>query len=192
MEMRRRPTIKGIFVNSHVHALRKARGDEAVLELQGKFGKPVSFGVMEDVLVCDEVLLLEYIVEIMSHRRYTDRERSLEAGRLHFNNFTTTPLWKVLISTFGNDFKRIALHGAKVTEQVFRGLSIKIEDIGPTHVKITMGNNDYPLEHFQGFYEAWLASTGTKAAVEGNELHGPQGDGPAQAGATFEYIIRWV
>jgi uncharacterized protein (TIGR02265 family) len=177
-----RPTIKGIFVKSHLRALRRARGESAIVELGARYGKSIDFSDMEDVPVAEEVRLLEHIADIRSVQKLSAAEREVEAGRLHFSDFTTTPLWKVIEPLFKRNQKKLLMQTGSIAARVFKGIIFMPEDLGSCTVKITLKNNDYPLEHFQGFFEAWIAAAGLRGSVEAVDMHNN----------AYEYIVTWV
>ena len=84
------PTIRGVFVRSHINALVKKRGPHALEELEERYGKPIHFSDRDEVPVREEIAILEHIVDIISDKSLSPTERSLEAGKLHFKNFTST------------------------------------------------------------------------------------------------------
>jgi uncharacterized protein (TIGR02265 family) len=174
------PKIKGIFVNSHVAAVRKAKGDEGVKRLEVCFGKPIHFGNNQDIPVSDEVHLLECALDIMRDTPVPENERSYEAGKLHFQNFTTTPWAKLLFSMF-KDFKYILLHSKSVTERVFNGVIFNSFDLGPKSLKIILDNNNYPIDHFRGLLSAWMEYYKLKGKVLAMET-------PEKA---YEYVLEW-
>ncbi len=176
-----RPTIKGIFVKSHIGALEKAHGKQALVDLGRRFGRSIDFRNNENVPVADEVKILEHIVEILAATQLPPSERALEAGRLHFRDFTTTPLWRILGPIFGKDLKVLFMHSRHIAGHVFQGVIFTAEDLGPTNVKITMTNNDYPVEHFAGFFEEWIKAAGFSPHVDAKAL--PRG--------IYEYTISW-
>lgn len=179
--MPKTPTIKGVFVKSHLKALEKEYGISALEKLQQNFNRPIDFSDGEDVPVRTEVQLLETIVDTISKKKLTAKEREIEAGKLHFRNFATTPLWSVINSVFGQNFKLLLMQSPVIGGRVFNGVRFSSEDIGNRSVKIVMENNDYPLEHFLGFFEAWLAAAGLNGYVEGY----------ARSEHIYEYVISW-
>jgi uncharacterized protein (TIGR02265 family) len=176
-----RPTIKGIFVKSHIRALERERGSDGVIELQKRFGKPINYSNSDDVPVADEVLILEHIVDITSPVQLAREERELEAGRLHFRNFSTTPLWTLTEQIFGTKLKFLLMQSSKIAGYVFQDVHFASEDLGERSVRITMFNNDYPIEHFQGFFEQWLQSAGHKGKIAAT----------AHTRGRYEYTISW-
>lgn len=181
MEQPPRPTIKGIFVKSHVRALEREWGAAGVRELERRFGKPLVFVNTDDVPVSDEVSLLEHIVDMFTHDELSRGAREYEAGRLHFRNFVATPLWSVIETIFGLELKSLLMRSAKIAGYVFQDVEFVSEDLGERSVRITMYNNDYPLEHFQGFFDEMLVSfekRGSTAALQKGAQH-------------FEYTISW-
>lgn len=155
-----RPTIKGIFVKSHLKAFERVRGREGLIELHKRFGRPLNYSNTDNVPVADEVALLEHIVELVSDRPLSREERCLEAGRLHFRDFRTTPLWNLLSPLFGLSPKFVFMQSHRIAGYVFNGVIFTPEDTGERSVRITLFNNDYPLEHFKGFFEEWLTVFG--------------------------------
>ncbi len=176
-----RPTIKGIFVKSHIRALERERGEEGVRELERRMGHPINYSNTQDVPISDEVKILEHTVEIIAGEPVAQRERELEAGRLHFRNFSTTPLWNLTLQIFGTNPKFLLMQSSKIAGYVFQDVEFTSEDLGDRAVKITMFNNDYPLEHFQGFFEEWLRAEDLKPHVEA----------AAQGRGRYEYVVRW-
>ena len=181
MEETPRPTIKGIFVKSHIRSLERERGHEGVEELHKRFGRPLNYSNTDDVPIRDEVAILGHIVDITSSRHLNAQERELEAGRLHFRNFATTPLWALTESLFGANQKKILMRSEYIAGYVFQDVTFLSEDAGPTSVKITMFNNDYPIEHFQGFFDEWLKTAGLSGTVQAKSL----GIG------RYEYTLWW-
>lgn len=175
------PTIRGVFVKSHLRALERKHGTEALEQLRGKYGALLDFGDDDDVPVRQEVQLLEAIVDITSPQKLPQKERELEAGRLHFRNFTTTPLWRVVTSVFGSNFKLLLMQSHVIAGRVFRGVDFESQSVGERCVRIVMRNNDYPIEHFHGFFEEWIAQAGLSGYVEAY----------ARAERVYEYVISW-
>ncbi len=156
MEAARRPTIKDMFVKSHIRALERDLGQAGITELERRFGRPILYGNGDDVPIADEVALLEHIVEMQSSEPLTHDEIELEAGRLHFRNFSATPLWKIIEPMFGWNHKRILMASTRISGYVFQDVQFSSEEMGESAVRIAMYNNDYPLAHFQGFLEEVL------------------------------------
>ena len=179
--MAEEPTIRGVFVKSHINALGKKRGEEGLKDLEKRYGASIDIGDTDNVPVREEVKILEYIVDILSPKPLAPVERAFEAGKLHFNNFTTTPLWTLVTSIFGKNIKLLLMQSANIAGRVFHGITFHSQDIGERSVRITMENNDYPLEHFQGFFDAWLTSSGVSGNVEAY----------ARSENIYEYLISW-
>ncbi len=176
-----RPTIKGLFVNSHIRALEAERGHAGLIELQRKVGHAVRYKTTDDVPVADEVRILEHIVEITTPMILSPEERELEAGRLHFRNFSTTVMWTLVNQIFGTNFKFLVMQSSRIASWVFRGIEFSSEDLGGNRIRISIYNNDYPLRHFHGFFEQWLAVAGVSGTVEATEH--PEG--------RYDYIVAW-
>lgn len=181
-QTRRVPTIKGIFVNSHIQMVRRTLGDSGVRALEQRMGVPLRFRSTEDVPVREEVRLIEHALDMTSGRTFTPEERSFEAGALHFRNFTTTPWAKVLFALFPRNFRFMMMHARTVAERVFNGVRIHSEDLGDNAVRVTMDNADYPIEHFRGLFQEWMSFFGIDGIVEARRTNAHQ----------FEYTMRWL
>jgi uncharacterized protein (TIGR02265 family) len=176
------PTIKGIFVNSHIEAVRRRLGSAGVDELERRFGAPLAFRAGQDVPVADEVRLIELALDLVHDVPLEANERAFEAGRLHFRNFTTTPYARVLFTLFPRNFHFMMLHAKTVAERVFKGVQFRVEDLGPHALLLTMENADYPLEHFQGLFQEWMDFFEVQGSVHAT-VH-PDG--------RFEYRMEWT
>ena len=159
------PTIKGIFVMSHVAALRHARGDAAIAELEKRLGRPMNYKNFEDVPLSEEIKIIECALDILTGDKVPASERHFEAGRLHFRNFVATPLGKMIFSVFPKDYKRHMLNAQNIAGHVFSGVIFKSEDLGGNKVRIMMERSDYPKEHFQGFFKEWMTYCGYEGMV---------------------------
>lgn len=176
-----KPTIKGIFVNSHIKAVRDLKGDAGVAELEKKYGKPIAFKNSEDVPVREEVKIIEAALDIVSEKPIPPEERTFEAGRLHFRNFTGTPFGKIIFALYKNSFKLIMLRTQYVAGHVFSGVKFTSYDLGEKQVKIVMENNDYPVDHFRGLFQQWMEFAGLTGKVEAHETASHQ----------YEYLMTW-
>jgi uncharacterized protein (TIGR02265 family) len=174
------PVIKGLFVNSHIKALEKAKGEAGKLALQKLYKKNLHFGNLEDVPVREEVALIEATLQIMQPTIAKSR-LAYEAGRLHFRNFTTTPYGKILFSSLPRDFKRMMMNSRYIAQHVFKGVKFASEDLGPKAVRVTMQNNDYPLEHFRGLFAEWMKFFKLTGTVDAKQ----------DAKKTYTYTMRW-
>lgn len=175
------PTIRGVFVNSHVDAVRRSKGEEGIRALEERYGKPVRFGNTERVPVREEIKIIEIAFQILSEIPATAEQLTFEAGRFHFRNFITTPLGKFVFSFFKDSFKSVMLRATAVAEQIFEGVEFSTQDLGPTSVKVTMKNNDYPLGHFKGLFHEWMHQSMGQGRVQASET--PDG--------AFEYVMTW-
>lgn len=182
MEPSPRPTIKGIFVKSHIRGLERERGAEALRELERRMGESLAYKNTDNVPISDEVRILEHIVDMLSTEPLSQKEREIEAGRLHFRNFSTTPLWTLVDTLLGSNPKFILLQSAKIAGYVFQDVEFTAEDLGERQVRITMFNNEYPIEHFAGFFEALLESFGFKPSVSAR----------MRTEARYEYDVSWM
>jgi hypothetical protein len=161
--MKKPPTIKGIFVMSHVKALARAKGEKAVSELVERCGRRVRFANGEDVPVRVEVQIIEHVLDMLAGKKIPRGKREYEAGKLHFNNFANTPLGEMVLLF---NFKTALMRAPWIAGRVFRGVVFSSESLGKNSVEITMGNNDYPLEHFQGFFKAWMLHAKLRGTVK--------------------------
>jgi uncharacterized protein (TIGR02265 family) len=175
------PTIKGIFVNSHVKAVEKALGDWGLEQLELKFGQPLNFGMTDNVPIRTEIKLLECAVQLLTSEPIPLDKLALESGRLHFKNFTSTPLGLMVFAIFRNKLKQSLMQANNVAQHVFQGTMFRSYDIGPKSVKVVMENNDYPAAHFQGFFLEWMKFAQLQGKVNVEII-----------GDTFEYTLEWL
>ncbi|MGH2575101.1 MAG: TIGR02265 family protein [Ignavibacteria bacterium] len=176
-----KPTIKGIFVNSHLKTLKNQKGEKGMRELERRYNKPLDFKNSDNLLVSEEVKIIELALEIMSEKPVPENERSFEAGRLHFRNFTTTPLARIIFSVFRKNYKLMMIQTKNIAGHVFQGVKFYTEDLGPNSVRVVMKNNDYPIEHFKGLFYEWMLFAGYEGTVEAKEI--PPG--------YYEYTMEW-
>ena len=176
-----KPTIKGIFVNSHVERIKKDKGDAGIQELQHRFGKPLNFNNTDNVPISEEVRLIECTLDILGISSSDSHQRAFEAGRLHFTNFSTTPLAKIIFSMFRTNFKLLMLNTKNIAGHVFEGVKFESHDLGEKSVKVRMENNDYPIEHFSGLFSEWMKFAGLEGTVEAKE---PEPN-------AYEYTMTW-
>ena len=174
------PTIKGIFVNSHIKIVRERKGDAGIKKLEELFGKPVKYSNYENVPVAEEVKLLECVLQVLSDTPIPPEQVAFEAGRLHFNDFVTTPLAKILFSAFHDP--EMLLRMEYIAEHVFMGITFTPQRLGPEKIIATMHGGIYPLDHFRGLFHAWVAYLGYDPVVEAVQL-GPE---------TYQYTISWT
>lgn len=175
------PSIRGIFVNSHINKVRQLKGEEGVKKLAERYGKRLEFTNTENVPVADEIKIIEAELDIISDTPVPSERRAYEAGRLHFKDFSETPLGRIIFSMFRKDFKTMMTKSQYIAEHVFRGLRFEPIDSGPKEAKIIMKNVNYPIEHFQGLFQEWMNFSGEKGTVEARET------GPRK----FEYHLIW-
>jgi uncharacterized protein (TIGR02265 family) len=180
--MDRRPTIKGIYVNSHVRAVQKKRGPEGLKTVEACFGRPLKFHNSENIPVRDEVKLLECSLSVMRERPVPESEKEYQAGRLHFDNFVDTPMAKIIFSVFRKNFKMLAMKAENIAGHVFEGVKFTSTDLGPNSVKVVTENNDYPLAHFRGFFQCWIEFAGLEGQVNASEI----------SPNVYEYLITWT
>jgi len=175
------PTIKGIFVNSHIEAVRRALGEDGVHELQRRAGAPLQFRDLEDVPIREEVRVIELANDILRGERVPEEERAFEGGRLHFRNFSRTPIAKLMFGIFPRNFRYLMLHCSTIAERVFKGVRFESYEAGPNGVVVVMDNADYALDHFRGLFQEWMDSFGLRGRVVATS------SGPRR----FEYHMSW-
>ena len=180
MNQKKEPTIKGIFVNSHINAVRREKGEAGVRELEKRYGSAIKFTNLEDVLVSDEISIIELALDIISNTSVPDGKRAFEAGRLHFQNFTTTPLAKIIFSTF-TEPKKMFLNSKYIAEHVFNGITFTSTDEGPNKVKVIMEGGHYPLDHFKGLFWEWINYFKLKPSIEAKQTSPER----------YEYLLQW-
>ncbi|HYF05912.1 MAG TPA: DUF2378 family protein [Patescibacteria group bacterium] len=174
------PVIKGIFLKSHIQAVEKALGPEGLKKLESAYGGSLKFNNSDEVPIRDEVRLIECALRLLAADIPEDKV-PYEAGRLHFNNFSTTPLGKLILPFFRNNFKKVVLNTRHVAGHVFRGVTFSTRELSPTHIEVTMTNADYPIEHFTGFFQAWMEYSGIQGTVTTH----------VTAPGVFAYDIVW-
>jgi hypothetical protein len=172
------PTINGIFVMSHVNALARAKGEKALQKLVERCGHRVHFQNNEDVPVRVEVMIIEHVFDMLAGRQIAPGKREFEAGRLHFKNFADTPVGEMVLLF---NFKTALMRAPWIARRVFRGMEFSSESVGKKTVEIRLGNNDYPLEHFQGFFKAWMQHLKLKGSVAAKNEEGE-----------YIYTIKWA
>lgn len=179
------PTIKGIFINSHVKRLAASRGKSSLAELEQRFGRPLRFENLKDYPVRDEVKIIELVLELLGQAPRDPEQLSFEGGRLHFLNFSTTPFGKILMSALPKSpegFGTMLLKTGVIARHVFKNTKFKGERLGPMSLRITMENNDYPIEHFKGFFTEWMHFWGLKNTSVVAEETAPR---------RYEYTLSW-
>jgi hypothetical protein len=95
-------------------------------------------------------------------------QREREAGRLHFRNFSTTTLGRVLLASMPQtpaSLKTLLMNSGSIARSVFKNTNFSTSEQGGK-ITITMENSDYPVEHFEGFFDEWMRAYGvTHGAV---------------------------
>ncbi|HEX9502905.1 MAG TPA: DUF2378 family protein [Patescibacteria group bacterium] len=175
------PYIKGVFLKSHINAVAKARGSKGLKQLELCYGKQLTYKNLDDVPVRDEIKLLECAIQIISDKLIDPSQLSYEAGRLHFVNFSTTPLAKFVLPFFRNNFKRLMLGAKHLAGHVFRGVEFSTEELGEKSVALTMANADYHIDHFRGLLQAWMEYCGLQGTIQATELKNK----------TYKYNVKW-
>lgn len=164
------PTIKGIFVRSHIDNLEKAKGKKAVKELEKRVGRSVRFSNLEDVPVEEEIKIIENAFDLMTSGHVTPETRAYQSGRLHFKNFTTTPWGKMIFKIFSNNLRYHMMHASNIAERVFRGMQFSAEETGPNALSVQIDNLPYAPDHFRGIFQAWLEHMGYEGNVSVHEV----------------------
>jgi len=176
------PTIKGIFVNSHIAAVRREMGEEGVRALAAAYGKPLAFRNSESIPVHEEVSIIESALDILTGHSVPANERAFEAGRLHFRNFSNTAFARIIFSMFKKEFKLMMLQTRNIAGHVFQGVRFTSVENGPTDVTVKMENADYPIDHFRGLFYEWMLFSGHTGSVTASQ----------PSPGTFVYSIRWT
>ena len=175
------PTIKGIFVNSHIREVERRHGAAGRARLEVLVGQPLDFSATQDVPVSLEVRVIEAAVELLVPHAVAAEDVAYEAGRLHYRNFRGTPWAKVIFGMFPRDFAFMVLHSPVIAERVFKGVAFEARELAPKTLKLVMDNADYPIDHFKGFFQEWMADYGQSGTVVG------QATGPRR----YEYVMTW-
>lgn len=175
------PTIKGIFVNSHIRAVEKRYGEAGRQRLETLVGRPLDFSAGEDVPVSLEVRVIEAAVELLVDHPVAAEDVAFEAGRLHYRNFKGTPWAKVIFGMFPRDFAFMVRHSPVIAERVFKGVRFQADDLGPRTLKLTMDNADYPLDHFKGFFQEWMTDYGLQGTCVGQAI----------TERRYDYLMTW-
>ncbi len=162
------PTIKGIFVKSHIKVVIAKKGKEGLRKLELAYGKPLDIKNFDDIPVREEVKIIECALDILKPG-IPLHMRAYEAGKLHFVNFSGTPLGKLIFSTLPKDFKFMMMHAKYIAQHVFKNVKFTTIGFGESSFKVIMENNDYPIEHFQGFFQAWADFFGQNIKIEARE-----------------------
>lgn len=175
------PTIKGMFVNTHIEVLRQQRGEAGLLELEKRLGKRIYYKPFQDVPVRDELAIIELVLQILKGDSIPAKDLEYQAGRLHFENFSQTPYGRLILSQYKGKFKKAMLHSARIASYVFYGVKFESQDLGPGVIKVIMENNDCPIDHFRGLFSAWMEHAGLKGEIKAREI-------PPD---TYEYLAMW-
>lgn len=177
----RTPTIRGMFVMSHVNALRERKGHDGMVELLARYGKTIRFGALENVPVREEVVIIEHALDIMTGDTVPHERRAFEAGKLHFENFSQTELGSLILPLFRSNVRMFLMNANHIAGYVFSGVRFISEERGPGDLRIVMENNDYPLEHFAGFFQGVLEYGKLEGDVTAEDL----------GGRRYAYYARW-
>jgi uncharacterized protein (TIGR02265 family) len=176
------PTIKGIFVNSHINFLKKNGGKDALEKLEKKMQKSIKFSTWQDVPLSEEIQIIEYVFDIVYPSPGLSSEvRAFEAGRLHFRNFITTPFGKILFTALPKNFKATVLKLPMVIKHIFRNLDFSVTGLSNNKVKIEVSNMNYPPEHFTGLFHEWMLFWKLKGKIDTN----------IKSNISCEYLIAW-
>lgn len=160
--------------------MQKEKGEAGVRLLAEKYGKPLDFKNSDKIPVSEEVRLLECAVEILISEPLAKEKISYEAGRLHFKNFLTTPIARILFPFFKGQFKTMMMEAKNIAGHIFEGVEFTSTELGERSVQIRLKNNDYPVEHFQGLLQEWMNYSGLHGNVEANKID-----------EVYEYTLKW-
>jgi len=170
---------------SHVNKLRHEKGEEAVHELERRFGSSVKFKNMQDVPVRDEVRIIELALDILGGAPVDVAELAYEAGRLHLRNFMGTAFGVIISSALPKSrdgFRMLLLRSGYIARHVFKNSNFNARSDG-NDVIVAMDNSDYPIEHFRGFFTEWMSYWGLEA---------PNVSARETTPHTFEYVMHIV
>jgi hypothetical protein len=175
------PTIRGVYVNSHIKALQKAKGRDAIKELRRLYGKPLEFGNFQNIPIEEELKIMHAVFNLLSSSPVINENFDYEAGKFHFQNFMTAPLTKLFFSLFGKNFRTVVWAASKVSKGIFTGVQVRKKNAGIHTEQIILENNEYPAHHFVGFFDAWLTHLGLIGMTTMKEL----------SPRVHEYTVTW-
>lgn len=171
-------------MNTHIKAVRAALGDAGVRELEIRYGKPLRFSNWEAVPVREEMKIIELALDLLNQTPVPPAERAYDAGRLHFRNFAASPLGRILFGALERDFKLVMLRSRFVAQHVFRHTRFFAADLGPTSIRISIENIDYPIEHFRGFFAEAMKFFNLDGIVTAVAI-------PSGPTRRYEYTLSW-
>lgn len=175
------PTIRGLFVMSHINALEAERGSDGIVELMTRYGKQIRFSAFENVPVREEVRIIEHVLDILDPD-VTPDTRAFRAGKLHFKNFSNTELGGLILPLFRSNIRAFLMNANHIAGYVFSGVRFISEERGQGNIRIVMENNDYPLDHFAGFFQAALEYGNLEGTVTAQDMGNQR----------YSYEIRWT
>ncbi|HVM77257.1 MAG TPA: TIGR02265 family protein [Candidatus Paceibacterota bacterium] len=152
-------------MKSHVQAVFRAKGEEGVRALEACYGKSLAFKVSDTIPVKDESRLIECATRILADHPIPEDRIAYEAGKVHFKNFSQTPLGRLTLPFFKNNYRLILLRARYLGAHVFQGVKFASEELGPKTVYLVMSNTDYPIDHFKGLFQAWMEYCGLTGAI---------------------------
>ena len=172
-------TVKGFFLKNLVEIVKKKKGPEGIEELEKRFGQSVNFSSFKDYPMEMEVELHYAMIDVL----YSENkpEAHFEFGRIAFKTYAESLVGKTVFSLFGDDVKKIAMAVSRALNTVTSGLIVETEDLGPNKVKVTMKNNPYPIEYYEGIWTAGIEHFGYKPKVETKTLGKEH----------YEYVLEW-
>lgn len=83
---------------------------------------------------------------------------------------------------FRSNIRAFFLNANHIAGYVFKGVRFILEERGPGYVRLIMENNDYPIDHFAGFFQAAAKYGGLKEGTVTAEDLGNR---------RYAYDIRW-
>src|SRR5581483_395705 len=152
------PTIKGMFINSHLKALEAQLGTDGLTQLGRAYGKPLVFKNLEDVPVREEVEILTHMVPLLC-AEVSQTQIDFEAGRLHFRNFITTPFAKILMGAIprtSEGYNKMLQSSDYIASHVFKHMRFGSEPSEEKTLVSIIENSDYPRDHFKGLFYEWM------------------------------------
>lgn len=164
------PTIKGLFFNSHVKAVRAKVGGNGVKQLEESLGFALSHSNSDDIPVTEEAALIEASLPLLSDPQISQNLKDFEAGKLHFKNFMSTPFANIIFSVFKSQFKLLMMNAHNIAGHVFNGMNFETKDVGKNSLHMIISNDYYPLDHFRGLFTAWMEYSGLQGTIHAREV----------------------
>ena len=166
------PMIRGKYVRSHLKSIESDYGPNVATALRKRFVDRLAIRKREFVPIQLDNELFGATVDLLHAEQFAPERRSYEAGRLHFRAFSKGMLWQIVSGIFGKNLRLLLQQSPLVTAGIYRDVQFSAEPYGERSGLITITNQGYPLEHFRGFFEEYLAGSGFNGYVEVQRLDG--------------------